>query len=77
MHIFKWNLIFLMLNSMQQKKKKSDKICIELDIANVEFQVELDISNIEFQSRNILLHSLKSGLFGYIIQKLRPNSHFF
>ena len=59
-----------------QKKKKSDKICIEPDIANVKFQVELDINNIEFQSRNILLHSFKSGLFGYIIQKLRPNSHF-
>lgn len=40
------------------------------------FQSEFDINNIEFQNNNILLHSLKMGLFGYIVKKLRLNSHF-
>ena len=49
---------------------------MEIDIANVVFQSEFDINNIEFQNNNILLHSLKMRLFGYIVQKLRLNSHF-
>ena len=38
--------------------------------------IKLDINNIEFQNMSILLHSLKIGLFGYIVQKLRLNNHF-
>ena len=58
---------------------------MELNILNVEFcakflkkkklsgkiRIELDIGNIMFQNRGILLHSLKSGLLGYMVQKVR------
>ena len=47
------------------------KICIELNIVNVEFQEELNINNIKFQNKSILLYNLKNKLFGYIVKKLR------
>ena len=41
-----------MSNFMQNfQKKLNGKICIELHIANVEFQLKLDISNIVFQKQ--------------------------
>ena len=52
------------------------KICIELDITNVEFQSEFDINNVLFQISGILLNSLKKELFGSIVYKLRLFSHF-
>ena len=46
------------------------KICLVLDITNVEFQSEFDINNVEFQTSGILINSLKRELFGYIVYKL-------
>ena len=52
-------------------------ISIQADSCNIEFYGELSISRIEFQNNDNLLHSLKSGLFGYIVQKLRFFFFFF
>ena len=39
------------------------KICIELDIVNIEFLLKFDISNIKFKKYDILLNILKNNYF--------------
>ena len=78
--LFFWNSILTMLISMSNfkclklssiqnfQKYLSGKICIKLDV-----------TNIEFQNRGILLYNLKMSCLDtlYIVQKIRLNSHFF
>ena len=59
MHIFRCNST----NFQKNLSDKNHKIRVELDISNVEFCLE----DVEFQNSSILLHSLKIGLFDYII----------
>ena len=41
--------------------------CMKLDILNIKFYVELDFHNIEFQKGGILLLSLQTVVFDYIV----------
>lgn len=47
------------------------KICIELDIVNVEFLLKFDISNIKFKKQDILLNILKNNYFAIYFKNKR------
>ena len=52
------------------------KIYIELNCEDIKFYTKLDFVKIELKKKDILLNSFKTGIFCYIICKLRTNAHF-
>ena len=58
-----------------QKKKKSGKIYINLDIANVEFHNSI-LLQLSLKNRDIFLNSFKINAICYIVHKLGVNAHF-
>lgn len=44
------------------KKILSDKIYIEFDNTNIEFQTDLKINNVKFRNRDILLYRLNTEI---------------
>jgi len=73
---FTQNLIFQILSSMwlfiylfieKSHIYHCGKKCMKLDILIIEFYVELNFHNIEFQKGGILLLSLQTMVFDYIV----------